>query len=295
MRNRYQDIYPSPPALDSASLSRPSAADLLTLEFFEAEPGSMPTQVFAQHHILLNLKAEPHRVENWRDGVHRDFIFRRNEIVVTPAGKESGWRWHERSEVIVITLDPEKLERFAQREVGVLLKESQLLDMPQFEDADICNAGIMLRDALASQEVGNDLMFEYLSRVFLVKLIQRYGNRREEDDELASGFTSKRFRQVLSFIGENFPRTISVEDLAEAANLSASHFSRVFKETIGQSPMQFVTRYRVEQAKKMLVDRDRPLIDIAVGCGFADQAHFSRVFKQAEGSTPRAYRESLTK
>lgn len=84
---------------------RPSAAELLSLEYFEADPASMPTQAFEQHHVLINLRDKPHRVENWRDGEHRDFIYRKYEIVVTPAGVQSGWRWHEKSRCIVITLD----------------------------------------------------------------------------------------------------------------------------------------------------------------------------------------------
>ena len=95
--SRYQEVYPSPPLLDSDSAAGGRAEELLTLEYFEAEPASMPTRTFDQHHVLLNLKAEPHRVENWRDGVHRDFEFRENEIVVTPAGIESGWRFVIRS------------------------------------------------------------------------------------------------------------------------------------------------------------------------------------------------------
>ena len=84
MPRRYQDIYPSSPLLDSAALARPSAAELLTLEYFEAEPATMPTEVFDQHHILLNLRERPHRVENWRDGAHRDFTYHKDEIIVTP-------------------------------------------------------------------------------------------------------------------------------------------------------------------------------------------------------------------
>lgn len=121
MANRYQDIYPSSPLLDSGSIVRPAAADLLTLEYFEAEPGQMPEKIFTQHHVLINLKKDPTRVENYRDGKHIDFIFKKDEIVVTPAGVKSGWRWHEKSKVIVVTLEPEKLEKFARHEVGVLL------------------------------------------------------------------------------------------------------------------------------------------------------------------------------
>ncbi len=295
MGTRYQDIYPSSPILDSAAMVRPSAADLLTLEYFEAEPGEMPTRTFDQHHVLLNLKEEPHRVENWRDGEHRDFIYRKDEIVVTPAGVRSGWRWHATSKVIVITLEPDKLQRFAQSEVGIVLTGSQLRNLPLFTDPDICQAGVMLRDALISRDVGSEVLFESLARVFLVKLIQKYGDRTEEEIVFARGFTAQHYKRVLNFVAGHYAETISVEDLANIAALSPSHFSRLFKQTIGQSPMQFVTAYRVEQAKKQLSHQNLPLIDIALECGFADQAHFSRVFKQNEGVTPKAYRASLLK
>jgi len=281
--------------LDSSAIARPSATDLLTLEYFEAEPGEMPTKIFNQHHVLLNLRDEPRRVENWRDGEHRDFMFHKDEIVVTPAGVRSGWRWHEKSKVIVITLEPEKLQQFAQSEVGVLLTDSQLRNLPLFKDPDICQAGVMLRDALISKDVGSGVLFESLARVFLVKLIQRYGDRAEEEIAFARGFTARHYKRVLDFVADHFAETITVEDLANIAALSPSHFARLFKQTIGRSPMQFVMAYRVEQAKKQLSHQDLPLIDIALDCGFADQAHFSRVFKQTEGVTPKTFRASRLK
>ena len=289
---KYQDVYPSSPILDSAKHARASAAELLTLEYFEAKPDTMPTQVFDQHHILLNLKEEPHRVENWRDGEHRDFTFRKHEIIVTPAGVESGWQWHARSKVVVVTLDPDKFERFAQTEVRVLLADAQLKSLPQFKDTDICHAGEMLRDSLASEEQGSELIFESLARVFLVKLIQKYGLQ-EDAYAFSSSFTAKHYKRVLDFVARSYGKTILVEDLAREAALSTSHFAQLFKRTIGMSPIQFVMAFRVEQARKMLKRRDVPLIDIAMSCGFADQAHFSRVFKQVAGESPSKYRKRL--
>jgi AraC family transcriptional regulator len=271
------------------------ATELLTIEYFEAEPGEMPTNIFDQHHVLLNLKDEPTRVENWRAGEHRDFMFHKNEIVVTPAGVRTGWRWHEKSKVIVITLEPDKLQRFAQSEVGILLGDSQLKNLPLFRDPDICLAGVMLRDALISQDVGSEVLFESLARVFLVKLIQKYGNQTEEEMAFVQGFTSRHYKRVLDYVADHFSETITVENLANTAAFSSSHFSRLFKQTIGQSPMQFVMAYRVEQAKKKLARRNLSLMEIALECGFSDQAHFSRVFKQAEGIPPKIYRASLDK
>ena len=289
---KYQEVYPSDPELRSADIVRPRAADLLSLEYFEAPPDEMPARAFDEHHILVNLKDEPQRVENWRDGERRDFIYRRNEIVVTPAGVESGWRWHVRSKVIVITIDPDKLEQFTQSELGLLLTKRQLIDLPQFEDADITAAAELLLNALRSRDAGSEVMYESLARVFLVKLVRKYGAERETEAAFSARFTAAHYKRVLDFIADNYGKAVAIEDIAREASLSPSHFTRLFKETIGDTPYQFLMRYRVERAKEKLADPSLAMIDIALGCGFSDQPHFSRIFKQFAGVTPSAYRKA---
>ena len=137
------------------------------------------------------------------------------------------------------------------------------------------------------------MLFESLARIFLVKLIRRYGDRQSELPELARGFTARHYKRVLDHVASHYQRSISVDELAAEAGLSPSHFSRLFKETIGQSPHRFVMSYRVEQARKLLADPELPLVTVAVRCGFSDQAHFSRTFKQHQGTTPTAYRAAL--
>ncbi|WP_395173045.1 AraC family transcriptional regulator [Roseibium alexandrii] len=148
----------------------------------------------------------------------------------------------------------------------------------------------MLRDALETDDLSSGVMFEAMSRVFLVKLLQKYGQQQAEDLALSARFTSEHYKRVLSFIRDRLDHTISVEELAQVAGMSASHFARVFKETVGETPMQYVLAYRIEQAIGMMRDPKRPLGEIAIACGFADQAHFSRSFKQVTGQTPRQYR-----
>ncbi|WP_298838059.1 AraC family transcriptional regulator [uncultured Roseobacter sp.] len=293
MPRRYEEIYPSRPLLDSDAMEHVSAAALMSVRYFQAEPDVMPEEVFAEHHVLLNLRPEPHRVQNRRDGVLRDFTLRCNDIIVTPAGMKSGWRWFAKSDVIVVTLDPEKVHRFAQTELGLLLDAQQFRDLPQFSDADLCAAGVMLRDALEADDISSGVMFEAMSRVLLVKLLQRYGKRRPEDVAMTARFTSAHYNRVLAFIRARLDQTITVDDMASEAGMSPSHFSRVFKETLGSAPMQYVLAYRVEQAGRMMQDPALPLSAIAMACGFADQAHFSRSFKQLTGKTPRAFRNEL--
>lgn len=290
MPRRYQEIYPSGPLLNSDEMAHPSAACLISLRYFQAAPASMPEDVFAEHHVLLNLHKVAHRVQNMRDGELRDFTFHLHDIIVTPAGMRSGWRWFSTSDVIVITLDPDKVGRFAQSELGMRLDPQQFRDFPQFSDADLCAAGVMLRDALEADDISSGVMFEAMSRVFLVKLLQKYGHRRPEESALNAKFTTAHYTRVLTFIRARLDQMITVDALAADVGMSKSHFNRVFKETLGSTPMQYVMACRIEQAIRMLEDPDRPLGGIALACGFADQAHFSRSFKQVTGQTLRQYR-----
>ncbi len=292
MPRRYADIYPSMPLLNSDANAHTSAASLMSVRYFQAKPDRMPEDVFAEHHVLLNLQDEPHRVQNMRDGDMHDFTFRKDDIVVTPAGMRSGWRWFATSDVIVVTLDPKMVERFAQTELGMLLDPQQFRDLPLFSDPDLCAAGVMLHDALEDDDITSGVMFEAMSRVLLVKLLQRYGQTRPEELALSARFTSDHYKRVLAFIRANLDRTITVDDLAREAGMSPSHFGRVFKDTVGETPMQYVMAYRVEQAIAMMKDPERPLGEIAFACGFADQAHFSRSFKQVTGQTPRQFRSA---
>ncbi len=266
----------------------------MSVRYFQAAPDRMPEDVFTEHHVLLNLQTKAHRVQNWRDGELRDFSFHKDDIIVTPAGMRSGWRWFAPSDVIVITLDPAKVERFAQSELGMLLDPQQFRDLPQFSDPDLCSAGVILRDALETDDMSSWVMFEAMSRVFLVKLLQKYGKRRAEDIELSSRFTSKHYQRILAYVQSRLDQTITVDQMAAEAGMSTSHFARVFKETLGSTPMQYVMAYRIEQAMKMMDDPGRPLGHIALECGFSDQAHFTRSFKQIVGQTPRAFRAGAT-
>lgn len=287
---RYQEIYPSEALLRSFDVVRPRAAELLNLEYFEAEPGRMPHETFTQHHLLLNLRETPMRVENWRNALHRDFSYLPGEIILTPAGIRNGWHWHEASKVIVITIEPTQLGRFAASELGLVLGDKQLRDTPQSLDTDLCQAGRMLLDALRIRATGSKVMYESLARIFLVKLVQKYGDLRSDTLDFTRGFTASHYKRVLDFVSDRFGDSITIDEMASIAGISPAHFSRLFKEVLGESPYQFVINYRVEQAKKMLDDRERPIIDIALACGFADQPHFTRIFKRMTGKTPRSYR-----
>ncbi len=105
-----------------------------------------------------------------------------------------------------------------------------------------------------------------------------------------SGLAPWQERKVEQFVAENLDRTIAVGELASLARLSTTHFSRVFKRSFGVTPRDYVMRARLERAKTLLTQTSASLCQIALDCGFCDQAHMSRIFHQVVGATPGRWR-----
>jgi AraC family transcriptional regulator len=99
-----------------------------------------------------------------------------------------------------------------------------------------------------------------------------------------------RVKKIDRFIAENLDRKLSLEVLAPLVRLSCSHFARACRNTFGLPLRQLVLRRRIERAQALMRDTLTPLSQVALACGFADQAHFSRLFRQTVGTTPRQWR-----
>jgi transcriptional regulator GlxA family with amidase domain len=86
-------------------------------------------------------------------------------------------------------------------------------------------------------------------------------------------------------IGDN----VSLDDIARAACVSRSHFTRLFRVSMGASPMYHLLRMRIERAKTLLAQNDQSICSIALSLGFFDQSHFSRTFRRMTGMSPSEF------
>jgi AraC-like DNA-binding protein len=106
------------------------------------------------------------------------------------------------------------------------------------------------------------------------------------------GLATWQARRTLAHIEANLASKMEIVDLASVVALSRSHFSRAFKHTVGLSPMEYVVVRRVEKAKAMISSTREPLAEVALACGFADQAHLNRRFRDVVGISPGRWRRS---
>jgi AraC-like DNA-binding protein len=99
-------------------------------------------------------------------------------------------------------------------------------------------------------------------------------------------------RKVIEYIDRCITSRVLVADLCALVQRSEAHFSRSFRRTFGHSPHAFVVRRRVELAAQYMLQTDAPLSDIALRCGFVDQAHLCKHFRKVTAETPAAWRRA---
>jgi RpiB/LacA/LacB family sugar-phosphate isomerase len=110
--------------------------------------------------------------------------------------------------------------------------------------------------------------------------------------EQAFGIPPRRLARVVEHIRKNLDTPLAVGTLSRLAEMSQSHFSKLFKLSTGLAPHQFVLQERINRSKELLRQDDAKIVDVALEVGFENQAHFTTVFGNFVGMTPRQFQRS---
>ena len=115
--------------------------------------------------------------------------------------------------------------------------------------------------------------------------------REHQSEHLQSEVEQKdRLRSMIAYIHGHYADKITLSKIAKAAGVSEREASRCFKKNIGQSPVEYLIAFRLNEAKKLLRESGLSVTEVSLRCGFSDSAYFGRVFRAAFGVTPRTYR-----
>jgi len=99
--------------------------------------------------------------------------------------------------------------------------------------------------------------------------------------------------QVIAYMENHYAEPLQLEELAESVYLAPNYLRNLFKQATGRSPLEYLTRLRMDKAKEMLLMAQDSIGEIAEKVGYPDIHHFSKLFKKMEGLSPRHYRETL--
>lgn len=102
-----------------------------------------------------------------------------------------------------------------------------------------------------------------------------------------------RIAKIMRYINKNIDNEITVEELANMACLTTPYLIRIFKRTLGISPLQYINKKKIEKAQLLLITGSMTIKEVAYSLGYNDHSYFNRIFRKTCGKTPLEYREEM--
>lgn len=128
------------------------------------------------------------------------------------------------------------------------------------------------------------------------KILGSFGISRHLNRTEGTTIPYQELRAPVDYICRNFASNLSVAAIAGACNISVSALERRFRKHLDKTPRQYISEVRLDNARQMLLETDKPIGTIALETGFADHSHFTRAFCRHFGVTPtRARKEKISK
>lgn len=154
--------------------------------------------------------------------------------------------------------------------------------------------GTLTRLAALGQEqdiLSRTVLSELTLKELIVRLMQSQAQYKVAEYIKGDKKTTQRFSVVANFIKENLTEKIDVEDLSTLACMSKANFFKAFKKEFGLTPVELITKERINLAKRHLKDHTVSIADVCYTSGFNNLSHFFRLFKKYEGTTPKLFQQ----
>ncbi|GAA6619136.1 helix-turn-helix transcriptional regulator [Scytonema sp. NUACC26] len=208
---------------------------------------------------------------------------------ICPARVSGLWAWNSTDRSLMFAIDPLKLNQTAFEVGGLNTNQVELLSTVNANDSQIAALAHLFQAELETSGMGGQLYAESLMQVFIVHLLRQYCAFKPKMQPNCDELTARRLQQVLDYIHSYLERPLQLAELSEVAGISQYYFCRLFKQSMGIAPYQYVLQQRMERAKDLLRQGKYTLAEIALLVGCTDQSRFAKHFKKYVGVTPRVF------
>ncbi|GAA5225455.1 AraC family transcriptional regulator [Membranihabitans marinus] len=235
------------------------------------------------------------------------FDFYPGESVVIPSGKKMLIDFPEANrenptQCLALTIDPYKVN-----EVVNSFNAETIIDLQENGDWSIEENSFHLDNHQGIQQLVDRLVFTFteehkskdifidgIIKELIIRLLQSKARNSllENTDNYLS---DHRIAYAISYIKQHLTETISIDKLVDKACMSKSHFFKIFKNTLGISPIEYITCERIKFSKKLIRNTNDQIADIAYKSGFNNASYFNKKFKEYEMITPSEFKAILRK
>ena len=263
----------------------------IRVEQFQKPPAEGWGSFGAEHTLFMSLVSRPfYCTIQDEEGTSFSGLFRRGDLTLAPPNRQFFSRWEDEDCYVQIQLPTQFLQRVALETLNRDFDRLELLAIAQTRNSQTEAIATMLLTERQQEQSSGALYVDSLANVLAVHLLRNYATTQPLLPSFEGGLPPRQLGRIVDYIDSYLERDIKLADLAELLSMSPFHFSRLFKQSTGLSPHQYLLQQRVERAKQLLRNTDRLIADIALECGFSSHSHLSRKFRQFTGMTPKAYR-----
>jgi signal transduction histidine kinase/DNA-binding LacI/PurR family transcriptional regulator/CheY-like chemotaxis protein len=198
----------------------------------------------------------------------------------------------------------EALDRLQHEIVDLVLLDLQMPEMDGFEVLEAMRAMESTRKIpviVVTGKVLSETEMERLNQGVAAVLAKGLFSIEETVDHISSALEHKRrisgeakrlVRLAMVYLHQNYAESISRRDIAKHIGITEDHLTFCFRQELGITPILYLQRYRINQAKQLLRDSDQSITEIAFNVGFSDSGYFSRIFRRETGMSPEKFRQT---
>lgn len=259
------------------------------LAYYRQPAHEVPECCFAQHIISIHVGSSARMTVK---GHFQNEYYANGDLGILPANQQSPLTWCKgEAEFINLYLEPNKFAHVAYESVDA--DDVEIVMQVRIRDLLIQQIGWEIKTELEVAGVASSFYAESMATALSAHILQRYSTKKLIIRNYTDGLPKYKLTQALTYINEHLNQKLSLAEIATVVEMSPYYFASLFKQSTGLAPHQYVTKLRIERAKKLLKKRELTIIEICQQVGFQSQSHFTRVFRQHTATTPKAYRELL--
>lgn len=221
---------------------------------------------------------------------------KKGSFFLTSGGAPYEVRWKavaaEPFESMAIFLELPLLERALEEVFGADAAFAHLRDVSAFSD-DTLNALMVQLHGELMRKKASPLFVQGIGQTIAVHLARNYTELVKRPRKGSPSLPGFKLRQITDWIKDHIADDFDLEQLATHAGLSKFHFHRLFRGAVGEAPARYHMSLRMNEAKRLLRETKKSVVDVAMDVGYSNPSHFAQIFRRETGLSPRDYRQQL--
>ena len=154
------------------------------------------------------------------------------------------------------------------------------------------NVAAFINDEISSEQAGSKVILARLADIIFILIVRAYLNQGNIEQGFLMALKDERINSSLKSMHESPEKDWTLEQLATKAGMSRSLYSKEFKRSVGETPLGYLTNWRIIKSKEFLSATKENISEVAAKVGYQSEAAFNRLFKTKVGVTPAMYRRN---